>query len=153
MNTCPCGSTKEYRHCCEPIHIDHRAAQTPEQLMRSRYTAHVMGLVNFVIDTYHPSCLAGEQREQIEESVESEWSHLEVVSTELGKDKDEGYVTFKAYFQDNGNTLCLEEKSRFIRENQFWYYIDGVFPEPKKVGRNDPCICGSGKKYKKCCGR
>ena len=130
MNTCPCGSTKEYRHCCEPIHIDHRAAQTPEQLMRSRYTAHVMGLVNFVIDTYHPSCLAGEQREQIEESVESKWSHLEVVSTELGKDKDEGYVTFKAYFQDNGNTLCLEEKSRFIRENQFWYYIDGVFPEP-----------------------
>jgi preprotein translocase subunit SecA len=25
--------------------------------------------------------------------------------------------------------------------------------EEKKIGRNDPCPCGSGKKYKKCCGR
>ena len=63
----------------------------------------------------------------------------------------------------------MQERSRFVRENGLWFYIDGEFPEQSqpepeidprlnqtvesfKIGRNDPCICGSGKKYKKCCG-
>ncbi|EOX3103618.1 SEC-C metal-binding domain-containing protein, partial [Vibrio cholerae] len=47
---------------------------------------------------------------------------------------------------------CLEERSRFLKENNCWFYIDGEFPAAIKQGRNDPCACGSGKKYKKCCG-
>ena len=58
MNTCPCGSTKEYRHCCEPIHIDHRAAQTPEQLMRSRYTSPCDGLGQFRYRYLSPQLLS-----------------------------------------------------------------------------------------------
>jgi len=133
--------------------------------MRSRYSAHVQGLVDYVVNTYHPSCHAEEQREGIAESIESDWRRLEVISTADGNNENEGFVTFKAFFKEDGNEYCLEERSRFVRENDLWFYIDGTFPsqeveDPRlnqsiqslKVGRNDPCICGSGKKFKKCCG-
>ena len=160
MDTCPCGTNKDYANCCEPIHNDHAKAKTPEQLMRSRYSAHVKHLVDYVVATYHPSCEAQMQREAIQQSVESEWCELEVVKVEDGVHAQEGFVTFKAYFTEQGIKHCLEERSRFIRENDLWYYIDGTFPNSpsldksanSKVGRNDPCTCGSGKKYKKCCG-
>ncbi|MGR5471371.1 YchJ family metal-binding protein, partial [Vibrio astriarenae] len=76
------------------------------------------------------------------------------------------FVEFNAYFNEDGKRYCMTERSRFVKEDGLWYYIDGTFPkeEPEqdprlsqpvsslKVGRNDPCICGSGKKFKKCCG-
>lgn len=73
MQHCPCGTEKSYSECCEPIHLDHSKATTPEKLMRSRYSAHVKHLVDYVVDTYHPSCNAIEQREGIQQSVESDW--------------------------------------------------------------------------------
>lgn len=158
MSLCPCGNNKHYTDCCQPIHQDPSLAQTPEQLMRSRYSAHVKGLVDYVINTYHPSCHAEAQRREIAESIDSDWCGLEVTTTESGRDDNEGFVTFKAYFNQDNNQFCLEERSRFLREGGQWYYIDGEFPHAEekeqraKVGRNDPCICGSGKKYKKCCG-
>ncbi|EKO3376524.1 SEC-C domain-containing protein [Vibrio fluvialis] len=154
MTACYCGSGKSYTDCCQPIHQDHKQAHTPEQLMRSRYSAHVLGLVDFVIKTYHPLCNAESEREAIAESVQSEWQRLDVVSTASGSHDDEGYVHFKAYLLDQHQEFCLEERSRFLRENGLWYYIDGEFPQQSvslKVGRNDPCPCGSGKKSKKCC--
>lgn len=166
MTSCPCGSTTLYSHCCEPIHLDHSKAITPEQLMRARYSAHVHRLVDFIVNTYHPSCHAELEREGIAESANSDWCKLDVISTGSGTNESEGFVTFKAYFNQDGQQFCLEECSRFVRENDLWYYIDGRFPEEQqeidprllqsvkelKVGRNDPCICGSGKKFKKCCG-
>lgn len=167
MTACPCGSQSDYTACCEPVHQQHAHAQQPEQLMRARYSAHVLGLVDFVIETYHPSCHAEDQREGIQQSVHSEWKKLDVIGSEDGSDKDEGYVTFSAHFVDQGAEYCMTERSRFLRQDGLWYYIDGEFPsqeetnsDPRlnhsvkelKVGRNDPCICGSGKKFKKCCG-
>ncbi|UUM29755.1 YchJ family protein [Vibrio japonicus] len=164
MSLCPCGSQKAYSDCCEPIHHDSSLAKTPEQLMRSRYSAHVKKLTDYVVATYHPSCDAQAQRAEIAESIDSDWCGLDVVSCENGSSDNEGFVTFKAYFDLDGKQYCLEERSRFVRENNQWFYIDGTFPsEPEderlsqpiaslKVGRNDPCICGSGKKFKKCCG-
>jgi SEC-C motif-containing protein len=56
--------------------------------------------------------------------------------------------------------MAHTERSRFVKESDRWYYVDGLLPTPvtyrreeEKVGRNDPCPCGSGKKYKKCCGK
>ncbi|WP_425666575.1 YchJ family protein [Vibrio tubiashii] len=169
MNSCPCGNPKDYSECCEPIHHDHSKAKTPEKLMRSRYSAHVKGLVDYVINTYHPSCHAEQEREAIADSINSDWCGLEVIGAEPGSHSNEGFVTFKAHFKQGGQEYCLEERSRFLKEKELWYYIDGSFPqtqEPEqpldprlsqpvqnlKVGRNDPCICGSGKKFKKCCG-
>ncbi|EAX7120348.1 hypothetical protein AIW16_22500, partial [Salmonella enterica] len=61
-----------------------------------------------------------------------------------------GYVSFIARFSEQGKTGAIIERSRFIKENGQWYYIDGTRPQ---LGRNDPCPCGSGKKFKKCCGQ
>ncbi len=155
MNNCYCGNAKPYSECCKPIHNDHAQAHTPEQLMRARYSAHVLGLVDFVVDTYHPSRNAENDRAAIADSINSDWCRLEVINSANGTTANEGFVHFKAYLTDQGKELYLEERSRFVREDGLWFYIDGEFPtssEAKKIGRNDPCLCGSGKKFKKCCG-
>ncbi|MCQ1056525.1 SEC-C domain-containing protein [Photobacterium sp. ZSDE20] len=173
--SCPCGSQRPLAECCQPIHQNPSLANHPEQLMRSRYSAHVLGLVDYVVATYHPSCEAEQHREAIAESVNSQWLGLEVINSEIATET-EGFVEFKAFYQDGDEQYCLHERSRFIKEavnNQLqWFYIDGEYPGPSnseehraavekhkptsavsdKIGRNDPCPCGSGKKYKKCCG-
>lgn len=155
---CPCGSGATYADCCHPIHQQPLQAATPEQLMRARFCAHILKLVDFVVTTYHSSCQAESQREGIEESVNLEWTRLEVIDAPEASN-DEGFVEFKAYLIEDGSEQCMHERSRFIKEEGQWYYIEGAFPEEKqqpvtsnKVGRNDPCPCGSGKKFKKCCG-
>ncbi|GHA48729.1 YchJ family protein [Photobacterium aphoticum] len=165
-SSCPCGNKRPLAECCQPIHQHPALATHPEQLMRARYSAHVLGLVDFVVSTYHPSCEAEQHREAIAESVNSKWLGLDVINSEIA-DNGEGFVEFQAFYRDGKEEYCLHERSRFLREElngeQQWFYIDGEYPEPEapatitpavsdKIGRNDPCVCGSGKKYKKCCG-
>lgn len=166
---CPCGSKLPLADCCKPVHLNHAHATHPEQLMRARYTAHVLGLVDFVVKTYHPSCEAEQHRDAIAESVNLTWLGLDVINSEIATD-GQGFVEFQAGYQEEGNEYVLQERSRFIQEQvngePCWFYIDGEYPElppiaqppaskpittAKTVGRNDPCPCGSGKKYKKCC--
>ncbi|MDD1792876.1 SEC-C domain-containing protein [Enterovibrio sp. ZSDZ42] len=153
---CPCASQKPYGDCCEPIHLEHSKADHPEKLMRARYSAHVVGLVDFVVDTYHTSCHAEAHRDAIASSVKSKWQMLQVLSSSVDDSGRQGFVEFKAHYVENGTPYCLHEKSRFVAEDRdgesYWYYIDGEYPKADKVGRNDPCPCGSGKKHKKCCG-
>ncbi|KXF81493.1 YchJ family metal-binding protein [Enterovibrio coralii] len=153
---CPCGSQTPYSQCCEPIHLDHAKADHPEKLMRSRYSAHVKGLVDYVVNTYHPSCGAEQHRDAIADSINSEWLMLQVLNSSVDANGKQGFVEFKAHYKDGGNQYCLHEKSRFLNEEKdgknLWFYIDGEYPKADKVGRNDPCPCGSGKKHKKCCG-
>ncbi|MEC6795805.1 YchJ family metal-binding protein [Photobacterium sp. S4TG1] len=169
-NECPCGSQKLLVECCKPIHLNHASATHPEQLMRARYSAHVLGLVDFVVQTYHSSCEAEHHREAIAESINLTWLGLEVMNSEIAAN-GQGFVEFKACYKEAGEEYILQERSRFVQESingqQYWFYIDGEYPQPppseqpsapkpvttaKTVGRNDPCLCGSGKKYKKCCG-
>ncbi|OEF24834.1 hypothetical protein A1QC_09970 [Vibrio rumoiensis 1S-45] len=161
---CPCGHSQSYEACCQPIHHDATLAKQPEQLMRARYSAHVLNDVEFVLNTYHSSCQAHAQAEAIKQSVDSHWIKLEVLDAPACEEA-EGYVEFKAYFEEDNHEYCLHERSRFVKEEGQWRYIDGVMPEEKpidprllqtiantKIGRNDPCLCGSGRKFKKCCG-
>lgn len=162
MTPCFCGSKQPYDACCQPIHQNPKLATRPEQLMRARFSAHMTKNVEFVVATYHPSCHAAQEKDSIAESVHSHWTRLEVLSTEEGSTDNEGFVSFKAYLEDEGLEYCLSERSRFLFENEQWFYVDGelddstaprpITIESTKVGRNDPCPCGSGKKYKKCCG-
>jgi len=62
-------------------------------------------------------------------------------------------VEFAAFYKTNDTTGQLHEKSKFIHENDQWYYLDGLLLDLLKIGRNDSCWCGSNKKYKKCHGR
>ncbi len=161
MSPCFCGSSMPYQQCCQPIHHNHAMAEKPEQLMRARYSAHHLKLIDFIIHTYHPDCNAEQQREEIISSAELNWQKLTVISAPQ-PEANEGFVEFKASFLHQGTEQIMHERSRFLRQDGLWYYVDGQFPEKrgknpgkkvKKTGRNDPCHCGSGKKFKKCCGR
>ena len=162
METCPCGSNKQYNDCCEPILTGASSAQTAEDLMRSRYTAFTKGKVDYLLQSLHP-----DKRDQHEErtirnwAMKSEWIGLEIIETEKGMPEDtEGKVELIARYRQKGRRENHHELAEFKKEDDTWYFYDGqaviaeqfVRAEPK-VGRNDPCICGSGKKYKKCCGR
>lgn len=124
--------------------------------MRARYCAHVVNLVDFIVQTYHSSCRAESFRQQIAETVSCEWQGLDVLTSSVDESGEQGYVEFKAHYHEDNQNVMLHEKSRFVKEKkegiEVWTYIDGVYPGTFKAGRNDPCPCSSGKKFKKCCG-
>ncbi|MGL6019627.1 MAG: YchJ family protein [Gibbsiella quercinecans] len=150
---CPCGSGLEYSACCAPFINGTQHAPTPGHLMRSRFSAYVKHHADYLIATWHPDCHAQQWLDAILSGfADTEWLGLTVISEEAGSHPQEGFVEFIARFVDlgNGETQAIHERSRFLRLDQRWYYIDGTKPRP---GRNAVCPCGSGKKYKKCCGR
>lgn len=148
---CPCGSAVEYSLCCQPYLSGAKVAPNPSHLMRSRYTAFVIKQADYLIRTWHPSCHAAAFRADIEAGFAStQWLGLTVFEQSMEKTGTEGYVSFVARFNENGKSGAIIERSRFLKEDGQWYYIDGTRPQ---FGRNDPCPCGSGKKFKKCCGQ
>ena len=148
---CPCGSALEYSLCCQRYLTGEQVAPDPASLMRSRYAAFVMRDADYLVKTWHPSCHATDFRQEIESGfANTQWSGLTQYETATGKDENEGFVSFVARFKEKGKTGAIIERSRFLKENGQWYYIDGTRPQ---FGRNDPCPCGSGKKFKKCCGQ
>ncbi|OGR29173.1 MAG: hypothetical protein A2091_10630 [Desulfuromonadales bacterium GWD2_61_12] len=160
MNSCPCGSGRDYAACCEPIISGKKAAETAEQLMRARYSAHVKVNVDFLFDSTHPDHREGYDHKGTKAWAEkSAWHGLEILATTAGGPKDEtGEVHFVARFRDESGVRSHHERGQFKRKGKKWYFTDGkmVKPQPlsvSKVGRNDPCACGSGQKYKKCCGK
>lgn len=160
MNPCPCGSGTPYAVCCEPIITGSRAAATAEELMRARYTAHVKVQIDFIHASTHPEHRQGLDRESTQRWAENAtWLGLEILDTALGgKDDQNGEVEFIARFRDQDEIRVHHERAQFQREEGGWYFTDGsmVRPQPlvaNKIGRNDPCPCGSERKYKKCCGK
>ena len=129
--------------------------------MRSRYSAHVLLRVDYLVDTHDPDSRGAVDRAAVERwARESEWLDLEIVARQAGGAVDDrGVVEFKATYRHRGAILVHHERSRFRRHDGRWVYSDGdaVKPAPASraatVGRNDPCPCGSGMKFKRCCGR
>ena len=159
---CPCMSGKDYSECCESVITSKCAPATAEALMRARYSAYAKGEIDFIIDSTHSSQKENNDREEIRKwSENSEWKGLEILRTEKGGEgDDEGIVEFIAKYADRGVVLEHHEVAEFRREKGVWTFYDGkLVPQAPyvrqeaKVGRNDPCPCGSGKKYKKCCGK
>ena len=161
MKPCPCGSGLEYSECCEAFISGLRNAPTAEALMRSRYSAYVEHAIDYIVST----CAEDEQeRIDIDQtkswSERSKWLGLKILATEKGGPADtEGTVEFEASYEMDGLRDTHHERARFKRNNGVWLYSEGrVAPKTvvrtgPKVGRNEPCPCGSGKKYKHCCGR
>lgn len=154
-NNCPCNSGSQYTDCCKPFLQGTAKAPTATALMRSRYTAYVKTDIAYLLKTWHPSTRPA----SIDQATIPEWCGLQIVRTEKGGDKDTlGVVEFKATAMNQGRLFLLHETSRFAKEDGQWYYVNGdIEDEPpliaraNKVGRNEPCPCGSGKKSKKCC--
>jgi len=127
--------------------------------MRSRYSAFVTGELDHVEHT-HASYMRDDYNRSQAQSVaaEAKWMGLEIRQTTGGGPDDEtGTVEFVARFKRGQELTVHHELSNFCREDGNWMYVDGeMSPRPAtvhvdKVGRNEPCPCGSGKKYKKCC--
>ncbi|MFA5515996.1 MAG: YchJ family protein [Desulfuromonadales bacterium] len=160
MNSCPCGSGLDYAACCEPIISGKKPAETAEQLMRARYAAHVKVEVDFLFATTHPEHRAGYDHKGTRTWAEnSEWLGLEILDTVRGGAQDEeGEVVFVARFRDKSGLRSHHERAQFQRKDKRWLFAEGTMIKPQplsvaKIGRNDPCPCGSGGKYKKCCGK
>jgi SEC-C motif-containing protein len=112
---------------------------TPKELMISRYEAFVKKDWHYLAQTSTSQTI-----QELEMMPELEWLKLDVLNAY------ENIVEFKAYYKENGKIAVLHEKSFFIEENGVWKYKDGELFNAK-VERNEPCPCGSGKKFKKCC--
>lgn len=168
MSLCPCRtldqqSKTSYEECCAPFVTGKKKAPTAEKLMRSRYSAYVVKNIDYIDQTQ--ITLPGEtfdKEEALKWADSSEWMGLEIKSTKKGDTADNtGIVEFIAHYKDkaSGTELRHHETSLFQRDGSDWKFkegqIHGAQPvkrlEPK-LGRNDLCSCGSGKKYKKCCG-
>jgi len=152
---CSCGSGKLFENCCEPLLRGPRRALTAEELMRSRFTAHVTRNFAYLHRTYLPTA----RLPYVEATEESpiHWSRLVVHAHEPGNTPDQAFVDFSAFFVDDTGEHSIQEKSEFLRTDGEWFYTRAVRTGPApirstpKPGRNDPCPCGSGKKYKQCC--
>ena len=125
-NLCPCGSQKPYKNCCEPYHKNHNAP-TCEALMRSRYSAFVFGLVDYLFETTHPSHRSKTLKEEIAFTCKAlAWTNLEVLSMWQGGLSDKvGKVSFRASYVQEGKEGVHTEHSRFKRFGKAWMYVDG----------------------------
>ncbi len=162
MEQCPCGSNVEYSECCEPFIKGTAFPDTAEKLMRSRYTAFAKVEMDYLYTSTQPSQRDQHDPEGSREWAEnSEWHGIRILSTKDGGPEDtEGEVEFMAEFSQQGAKTVHHELATFKKEDGRWFFEDGeavakkpVKRETPKVGRNEPCPCGSGKKFKKCCGK
>lgn len=172
--SCPCGANQNFEQCCEPFISGKAQPETAEQLMRSRYTAYVKADVGYIKKTLAPESQkdfdVSASREWAEQS---QWKSLKIISKDKGTAADKkGVVEFVATFVQDGEEIEHHETSQFRKnEKGQWLFVDGeahthkageghhhhhkqetVVRQAPKIGRNDPCPCGSGKKFKKCCG-
>ncbi len=162
MSECPCGSTRAFSECCQSIINGDTRAETAEALIRARYTAHTTGDMDFILATHHPST-----RSDIDEAAtrrwasESTWLGLEILNVDGGgSDESSGRIEFMARYRDAARRRHTHhERGVFEKYHGQWYFRDAEVPDVDqfrrnrpKQGRNEVCACGSGKKFKKCCG-
>jgi SEC-C motif-containing protein len=161
MEQCPCGTGLVYADCCLPVIKGMRAAETAEALMRSRYSAYVKVETDYIFETTHPKHREGYDAAGTKDWAESaQWQGLEIVSLKNGESTDTtGEVEFIARYSVKGEPQEHHERALFVKENDRWLFTDGKAPAQQpiaralKLGRNSPCSCGSGQKFKKCCGK
>lgn len=124
---CPCSSKLTYDKCCEPYLLGKKCPDTPEKLMRSRFTAYAMKRADYLIAT-----TAEQERKALDQDELLHYCRsvtcitLKILKTEGGGAQEEkGTVLFHASLQINGKRMLHRELSRFVRENGRWVYVDG----------------------------
>lgn len=122
---CPCTSNKKYDDCCAPYILGNHLPKTPEQLMRSRYTAYSQANIDYILTTMQGNPLKNFNTTSAKQWAESvTWLKLKVIRTYVDPAKPElGFVEFKAYFCDRKQTHVMHEFSKFKKIDQQWFYI------------------------------
>ncbi|WP_180174158.1 YchJ family protein [Acinetobacter sp. YH01022] len=146
---CPCGAG-EYARCCQPLHLGQLKAQSAEQLMRSRYSAFARHEIDYIVKT---TALGQQQVLDVaairDWSKANQWLKLEVVQAREKLDKHHAQVEFKAHYHDGQQAQVHHEISHFVKHEGAWYFLDPT--TTMNITMKQPCICGSGKKFKQCC--
>ncbi|MGK0305238.1 MAG: SEC-C motif-containing protein [Gammaproteobacteria bacterium] len=152
---CTCGNELTYEVCCKPIIDGKVAAKDAETLMRSRFSAYSLKNYRYILQTY---ILAQRSKLTISELADNtqntQWLSLQVIAHH--SQVNTAQVEFKAFYQIHNSYYVMHEISDFVFEAGKWLYADGVIKKDSgelSQERNSQCLCGSGKKYKKCCGR
>ena len=152
---CYCGKNAPYSECCEPIIKKQIKAPNAEALMRSRYSAYATSQFQYILDTYSVKQRQALTLSQLAADAEdTRWIKL-VVENSVDE-KTTASVIFSAYYQYKSSFYKLHENSEFVIEDGEWRYVSGeIFDDSGllKPQRNAPCICGSGLKFKRCCGK
>ncbi|SEQ16814.1 YchJ family protein [Basfia succiniciproducens] len=147
---CLCQSGKQYADCCAPLHTRQILPANAEQLMRSRYCAYVLQLIDYIVETTVPS-----QQQLLDQTILQQWAEttnwigLKIVSHREKLSKIHSAVEFNAFFATDEGKQVHNERSLFVQINGRWYFVDPTVPLPNN---KQPCVCGSGKKFKACCG-
>ncbi len=157
---CPCGSGNNFIQCCDLLINQNKLAQSPEQLMRSRYSAYATNNAEYIYKTYADISQCAQSISEIKEWAEqTTWLKLVIHSTSSFVNKHckstLPTVHFSAYYQHLGKYYQLSEKSQFCFERKQWRYLDGEVSQNDELaipGRNEHCFCGGDKKFKRCCG-
>lgn len=132
--------------------------KTAKALLEARYQAFVKGDIDFILESHHPETREQVDRKSLEAwATESRWLGLQIEAESTEKDKT--FITFSVRYSKGAETVNHREDAEFRLLDGKWMYYDSNFPKPQtirregeKLGRNDPCSCGSGKKFKKCHG-
>ena len=154
MTNCTCDSQKKYVLCCEQYITKKQLPESPEALMRSRYSAYSMANIDYIKDTMRDNALIGfDEMKAKRWANRVNWIKLEVLNS--GNDHlNRAYVEFEASFVEGSRLKHLHEKSYFTREQGQWFYVDGTHLTPscpeQKISLNTICPCGSKRKYKNC---
>lgn len=120
-HSCPCGSGATFGECCLQIHYTHAKATTAEALMRARYSAFVVGNIDFLYDTFHPTTRRFQNKNAIEQwAKENKWMQLSILKATFST------VEFEAHYLDTTMEVQMHhEKSTFKQQGNLWYYVDG----------------------------
>lgn len=151
---CPCQSNLTFEQCCQPFISQQQKPETAEQLMRSRYSAYQQAKIEYIYQTQAPDTRDENLLAEIESFAKSvKFVGLTVISHHL-KTEQSAEVEFIARYieTETDNLVEMQECSQFIKLEGAWYYTHGELNvKHKKIAKNQSCVCGSGKKFKRCC--
>lgn len=147
---CPCGSAHHYDECCGQYH-EGALPKSAETLMRSRYVAFCLGKVDYIIKTTVPAQQALLDKSALKAWADStNWVGL-VINGHTNVGKSHARVHFCAFYDDEHGRHCHDELSAFVKVGERWYFLDPTVP--LSLTNKQPCLCGSGKKFKACCAK
>lgn len=150
MTACNCQSGKNYKECCEPFHLEAKIPETAEQLMRSRYSAYTLVNIPYIVKTTVPN-----QQKYLDQVAmkawgeTTKWAGLDIIKHLPNLSKIHSQVEFNAFFDTEEGKQAHHELSLFVKIDYKWFFVDPTVPLPSQ---KQHCVCGSGKKFKHCCG-
>jgi SEC-C motif-containing protein len=130
VKECPCGSGARYRECCGPRHDGTKPAETPEALMRSRWSAFALGLGDYLVDTLTANHEDRKiPRDALARALSQAKDRQRFMALTIKALPAADQVTFHARIFEKGKDVSFTERSTFVQEDGRWKYASGEIEE------------------------